>query len=310
MSKIVVTWSIAYDSLMTVDNEFQNIILPEQLSNLNVWFLATDMKKSLGGTATNIAYSLWLLWMKDETIMLGVVWKDFSVDEKSSRYVDFSHILTIEDDFTACAYVTTDRKENQITAFYPWVMNQADKMSLAEIDDVDYCIVSPNGKAAMLKFVQEAKDKGINCFFDPGQQLPTFTKDELISCCVSANYLICNAYEFDLLMKMTERDQFQLLKYFEKIIVTLGAVWVRLIEEGREVLIPWILVPNVVDPTGCGDALRSWLLYGLTNDKTWEESLKIGTIVASYVVRKKWTIEHLFTWGDIQNILDTPSNIS
>ena len=100
-------------------------------------------------------------------------------------------------------------------------MNQADKMSLVDITDVDYCIVSPNGKAAMLKFIQEAKDKGINCFFDPGQQLPAFTKDELIACCVSANYLICNAYEFDLLMKMTERDQSQLLKYFEKIIVTL-----------------------------------------------------------------------------------------
>lgn len=303
MPKIVVTWSIAYDSLMTVDNEFQNIILPEQLSNLNVWLLATDMKKSLGGTATNIAYSLWLLWMKDDTIMLGVVWMDFSVDEKISKYVDFSHVLEIEDDFTACAYVMTDRKENQITAFYPWVMNQADKMSLAAIDGVDYCIVSPNGKAAMLKFVQEAKDKWINCFFDPGQQLPTFTKEELITCCVSANYLICNAYEFDLLMKMTERDQSQLLKYFEKIIVTLWAHGVNLIEEGREVLIPGVLVTDAVDPTGCGDALRSGLLYGLAEGKSWEESLKIWTIVASYVVKQKGTMDHVFTLSDIKQQL-------
>ena len=161
--------------------------------------------------------------MKDQTWMLGTVGKDFIPDEKISKFVDFSHIQKVEDDFTACAYVITDRKQNQIIPFYPGAMNQADKQSLNDIEDIDYCIVSPNGKAAMIKFIQEAKEKNINCFFDPGQQLPAFSKEELISCCVSANYLICNEYEFDLLMKMTERDQSQLLKYFEKIIVTLGA---------------------------------------------------------------------------------------
>ncbi len=304
MSKIVVTWSIAYDYLMRVDNEFQNIILPEQLSTLNVWFLATDMEKSLGGTATNIAYSLWLLWMKDQTWMLGSVWKDFLADKKISKQVDFSHIQKVEDDFTACAYVITDLKQNQLIPFYPGAMNQADKMSLENIEDIAYCIVSPNGKTAMMKFVQEAKEKGINCFFDPWQQLPTFSKEELISCCVSANYLICNAYEFDLLMKITERDQAQLLKYFEKIIVTLWAHGVNLIEEGREVLIPGVLVSDAVDPTWCGDGLRAGLLYGLIEGKSREESLKIWTIVASYVVRQKGTMDHFFKLSDIKKLLD------
>lgn len=303
MPKIVVTWSIAYDYVMQVDNEFKNIILPDHLHKLNVGFLATGMQQSLGGTATNIAYSLWLLWMKDDTVMLGAVWKEFVVDEKLSKYVDFDHILKVDDDFTACAYVITDSQQNQIIPFYPGAMNQAHTQSLSDLDNVEYCIVSPNATTAMIKFIQEAKAQNINCFFDPGQQLPAFTKEELIACCVSANYLICNEYEFNLLMKITEWDQEMLLKYFEKIIVTMGAHGVMLLEEWRELTIPGILVIDAVDPTWCGDALRSGLLYGLANGKSREESLRIGNIVASYVVKQQGTVNHFFTWTNIKKLL-------
>lgn len=304
MSKIVVTWSIAYDYLMRVDDEFKNIILPDQIAKLNVWFVASDMKKSLWWTAANIAYSLGLLWLKDQTVMLATVGKDFIPDERISTYVDFSHILKIEDDFTACAYVITDPQEHQIIPFYPGAMKFADKQSLLDIDDVSYCIVAPNSKPAMMKFIQEAKEKHINCFFDPGQAMGLFNKEELISCCTSANYLICNEYEFDLLMKKTERNQDTLLTYFEKIIVSLGKQGVKLLDEGKEILIPWVLVDDAVDPTWCGDALRAWLLYGLVNDMSWEESLKMGVAAASYAVKFHGGMNHFFTRSDIKKLID------
>ena len=118
MTNILVTGSLAYDYVMKIDDEFKNFILPDQLDKLNIGLVATDMQKSLGGTAANIAYSLGLLGYKDRTHMLGTVGKDFDIDERLSQYIDFSHIGKIEEEFTACAYVITDRQQNQIIPFY------------------------------------------------------------------------------------------------------------------------------------------------------------------------------------------------
>ena len=302
MSKILVTGSLAYDYVMKIDDEFRNIILPDQLDKLNIGLVATDMQKSLGGTAANIAYSLGLLGWKEHTHMLGTVGKDFVVDERIAQYVDFSHIERIEHDFTACAYMITDREQNQIIPFYSGAMSKAYVQSLSFFSDVAYCIVSPNAKEAMKKFLQEAHHQYIKSFFDPWQALGLFSKQELLQCCVLANYLICNGYEFELLMNKTGLDKNDLLKQFEYVIITRGKDGAYLYEGTQEIHIPWIYVLDAVDPTGCGDGFRSGLLYGLVNGKTWEESAKIGNAVASFVVKTQGTMNHTFTMDQIDEL--------
>ncbi len=302
MAKIIVTWSIAYDYIMKVNDEFKNIILPDQIDTLNVGFLVSDMQKSLWWTATNIAYNLWLLGMRDQTLMLGVVWHDFVPDERINQYVDFSHVVKIENDFTACAYVITDRKEHQMIPFYPGAMNQAERLSLLDFNDMQYCIVSPNGKDAMINLLEEAKGQESKTFFDPGQQLHAFSKDELLDCCAVADYLICNDHEFKILMSKLDLDEQAVLWYFEKVIVTLGKDGVKLFDGEHELTIPGIVVSDAVDPTWCGDALRAGLLYGLASGKTWEESLKIGNVVGSLAVRSQGTMNHFFTLDEVLEI--------
>jgi adenosine kinase len=302
MTSILVTGSIAYDYVMRIDDEFKNIILPDQLDKLNIGLVATDMQKSLGGTAANISYSLGLLGYKDRTHMLGTVGHDFQIDERLSQYIDFSHIDKIDNDFTACAYVITDRQQNQIIPFYAGAMSKAYMQSLDLFTDVDYCIVSPNNKDAMMKFLQEAHQKYIKTFFDPGQQLGMFSREELLQACSLADYLVCNGYEFELLMNKTELTKEQLLNSFEYTIITKGKDGAYLYEVTEEIHVPGFSVTEPVDPTGCGDGFRAGLLYGLINEKTWEESVKIGNAVASFVVRSQGTMNHYFTLEQIEDL--------
>lgn len=303
MTNILVTGSLAYDYVMKIDDEFKNIILPDQLDKLNIGLVATDMQKSLGGTAANIAYSLGLLGYKDRTHMLGTVGRDFDIDERLSEYIDFSHIAKIEEDFTACAYVITDRQQNQIIPFYPGAMSKAYIQSLDFFSDVDYCIISPNAKDAMMKFLQEAHQKYIKSFFDPGQAMGLFSREELLQACSLADYLICNDYEFEFLMSKTELTKEQLLRSFEYTIITKGKDGAYLYEGVQEIHVPGFSVSDAVDPTGCGDGFRAGLLYGLVNEKTWEESAKIGNAVASFVVRSQGTMNHYFTLEQIEDLV-------
>ncbi len=304
MNKVLVTWSIAYDYIMQVDNEFKNMILPDQIEKLNVGFVASHMTKSDGWTAVNIAYNLWLLGCKDQTLMLASAGKDYQTDQRLSQYIDFSHIQKVADDFTACAYVITDLKHNQIIPFYPGAMNQSDKQSLSWFTDVAYCIVAPNAKSAMMKFIQEAHDLQIPCFFDPGQALWLFNREELLQCLDAANYLICNDYEFDLVLKTSWLSKEEIVKKLDKIIITLWKDGATLLDSTNEITIPWCKVEHVIDPTWAGDSFRSGLLCGLLSGKSREASIKMGNAVGSLVVQSMGTMNHTFTLQEIEEMVN------
>ncbi len=302
MSRIIISGSIAYDYIMKMDDEFEKHILPDQLNKLSVGFLMPELERHNGGTAFNIAYSLGLLGMKDQTIMLWAVWKDFEVENNFSELIDHNFILKDEDKFTACAYVLNDNKWNQITAFHPWAMMNAEKQSIKDIDNAKYLLVSPNAPDAMIKHAQEWFELWLDVFFDPGQALPSFDKDQLLDMSKNSKYLILNEYELNLFKQKTELSDKDLLELFDKIIVTLWAKWTMILDKNwwEKNIIYCAKIDNAIDPTWAGDSFRSGLLTGLHMWKSFEDSIKLGNIVASFTVEKYGTAAHYFEIDDIK----------
>lgn len=303
MPKVFVSGSIAYDHVMQFNDHFANHILPEQIDKLSVSFVVPYMEKFDGGTAHNISYNLGLLGMKDETIMMWAVGKDFEIKEKLSKKINYEYIHKDEELMTAAAYVITDNKNNQITPFYPGALVNANKQNINGIEDsIDYAIISPNEKTAMLKHIMEIKNKSKDTliFFAPGQMMTIFNKEELLEAAHHSNYLVCNEYEIELFCNITGLTEDEAVKLFDKIVVTLGDQWVSLRDHTSEHHIHSVPVDDVKDPTGAGDAFVAGLVAGLYKWKGWLDSLKIANIVASYAVQSHGTLNHEFTKTEIE----------
>lgn len=300
MWKILVSGSVAYDYIMKFNGKFSDHILPAQLDNLNVGFTISELQKSSGWAAHNIAYNLGLLWLKDATMILAAVGRDFILEDRLSPYIDYTNLLKDPDLFTACAYIITDNHHNQITPFYPWALMQAVHQHVPEWD-IEYAIIAPNAKDAMLLQLKECHERWIKCFFDPGQAMTLFGKEELSQALEFANYLICNEYEFGWVLEKMWLQQHEIMQMLEKIIITLGKDGVSLLDTHGELVIPWVKVDGVVDPTWAGDAFRSWLLAWLMAKLSFEDAAKIANVVASFVVSSQGTLNHIFTKQDVKN---------
>ncbi|MDD2487151.1 MAG: carbohydrate kinase family protein [Candidatus Gracilibacteria bacterium] len=296
---ILVTGSIAFDYIMDFQDRFKNHILPEKIHILNVSFFISDLKKEKGGTAANIAYSLALLG--ERPLLAGCVGKDFSIEDDIGDNIDKRYVMKKEDVFTANAHIMTDLDDNQITTFYPGAMMNAGDISISDIDEeINYAIISPNESNAMIKYVKECNDRGIKTFFDPGQQITTHSKETLIGVMETANYLILNDYELNLYSKITELSEDEIIRSFEKVIVTLGEKGSIIYVGDEKTEIDSVKVENIVDPTGCGDSFRSGLLRGLNIGLDWETSAKIGSLTASYCIQKYGTQNHSFTKDEFE----------
>lgn len=299
--KIVVTGSIAYDYIMKVNDQFSNYILPDQIDKLNVSFVVSEMKKSIGGVATNVAYNLGLLWLKDDTIMLGSVWSDFQIEEKTSQYINFWNIFKVENDLTASAYLITDNKQHQIIPFYPGAMWQAHNQSINKInDEINYLVASPNDKFAIIKFLKESKEKNIKCLFHPWQTTSIISKEEMLECFGYANYLICNEYEFHLVMSITWMSKENIIWSFEKVIITLWENWLDFYENNILIHLDIIKIEKVIDPTWAWDSLIWWLLAGLYKWNQRADSLRLWLLLASYCIQQLWALNHFFTVEEIK----------
>lgn len=300
MSKILVSGSVAYDYIMKFDGQFSDHILKDQLEKLNVGFTISHIQKSSGWTAHNIAYSLWLLGLKEETMMLAAVGKDFVPDAKLADCIDYQYTLKDPDLFTACAYIITDAHNNQITNFYPGAMMKSVDQHIPGWD-IAYAMIAPNAKDAMLMQLQECKKNQIPCFFDPGQALGLFDKDDLFTALKTADYLICNEYEFNAILEKTWLPKDELIDLISIAVVTLWKNGAKLFAKSFETLIPGVVVEHVVDPTWAGDSFRSWLLAGLLAQLSFEDASKIGNVVASFAVAAQGTLEHAFTKQDVKD---------
>ena len=287
--------SIAYDTIMVFPGRFKEQILPEQLHILNVAFLVPDMRREFGGCAGNIAYSLHLLGGKP--LIMATVGDDYQpyqyrLDRSGIRQ---THIRKVADTFTAQAFITTDLDDNQITAFHPGAMNHSHLNHVGDAKDVAIGIVAPDGRDGMLQHAREFHEAGIPFIFDPGQGLPMFNGDELRTFIRQADYLSVNDYEASVLQEKTGEKLETLAKNLKGLIVTRGAKGSLIFSGGRMVEIPCATPDAVIDPTGCGDAYRAGLLYGLANGMDWEITGRLASLLGALKIAQRGGQNHHFT---------------
>jgi len=302
MKNILISGSLAYDSIMVFQDYFKNHILPDQIHKLSVSFFVPELKRNFGGTAGNIAYNLSLL--NSNSIIIATAGDDFSAYEKRLSKFDVmqDYIKIIPASLTAQAYITTDLDDNQITAFHPGAMMESHQNSISNITEkIDLAIISPAGKEGMLKHARECFEKGIPFMFDPGQGLPMFNKNELNTFINQATYIAVNDYEAELLMKISGLDVNEIQKKVEALIITKGAYGSEIYSD-KKIKVNPITADSPIDPTGCGDAYRAGLLYGITNKLTWEETGKLASVMGSIKIKTQGGQNHQPSLEEIEGL--------
>ncbi|HET9643232.1 MAG TPA: carbohydrate kinase family protein [Burkholderiaceae bacterium] len=261
--------SLAFDTITTFPGRFAQQILPEQLHILNVSFLVNTLKREFGGCAGNVAYTLKAIG--GEPVVLGAIGSDGAdyLQRMSSLGIDTSCIRTIDESYTAQAMIITDQDNNQITAFHPGAMMHAHLAPVPARGDIGIAIVAPDGRDAMLQHAEQLSAAGIPFVFDPGQGLPMFNGEELRRFVEQATWVAVNDYEGRMLCERTGMTLESMSRsHLKGVIVTLGAQGCELWIQGERSPVQGVQASTVVDPTGCGDAFRGGLLYGL--ERGWD----------------------------------------
>lgn len=295
--RILVSGSLAYDRIMSFPGSFADHILPDKIHILNVCFLVDGLEEKFGGTAGNIAYCLKLLGEKPTII--ASAGKDFAAYEAWLRHCGLSleGIRRVNSEFTAGAYITTDRADNQITGFNPGAMKHSAAYPVEEADPADtIAIVAPGNLEDMQEHPRRYKAKGIPCIVDPGQNITAFSGEALTEMLTGADYLISNDYELQLIENATKLTTAEIRARAATVITTLGENGSIVRQGGLETRIPPCPAKDVKDPTGAGDAFRAGFIKGLTLGKTPAEAAKLGSVSAAYAVEHHGTQEHQFTW--------------
>jgi adenosine kinase len=290
---------MAYDTIMVFGDRFKNHILPEQIHILNVAFLVPDMRREFGGCAGNIAYSLKLLG--GEPLIMATIGDDSApyMHRLKQLGLDATHVRDVLGSFTAQAFITTDLDDNQITAFHPGAMTQSHQNKVTDARDVSLGIISPDGRDGMLQHAREFRAARIPFVFDPGQGLPMFDGEELMAFLKLADYCTVNDYEAKLLTERTGRTLEQLAGEVEALIVTLAGSGSHVYTKGRRVEIPVAPPEALIDPTGCGDAYRAGLLYGIGQGWEWEKTGRLASLMGSIKIAHRGGQNHKLTRDDI-----------
>jgi len=287
--------SIAFDSIMVFPDRFQNHILPEQVHILNVSFMVPEMRREFGGCAGNIAYSLGLLGGDGKP--MATVGTDFGpyAGWMDSCGVSREYLTLVEDAYTAQAYITTDLDDNQITAFHPGAMMFAHRNRVPEDEGITLGIVSPDGREGMIEHAEQFAALGTAFVFDPGQGMPLLDGDDLLRFLDQATWLALNDYESRLMQERTGLSMAQLAERVDAVIVTRGGNGSLIRTGQREIEIPTAKPAAINDPTGCGDAYRAGLLYGLMAGMDWETTGRIAALMGAIKIETHGTQNHHFT---------------
>jgi adenosine kinase len=289
--------SLAYDTIMVFHDKFKNHILPEKVHILNVSFLVPIMRREFGGCAGNIAYNLNLLG--EEPLIMATVGHDFEPYAQwlSQCRLSSQFVKVLSDNFTGQAYITTDEDANQITAFHPGAMSYShlNEIPLENDCGISIGIVSPDGKEGMQVHAAQFIEAGIPFIFDPGQGLPMFSGDELIQILEQASWLTLNDYESALMLERTGLTLAQLAANVEALIITRGAQGSRIYTGGECIEIPAATPNAVLDPTGCGDAYRAGILYGIMNEYDWPVTGRIASLLGAIKIEENGTQNHTFS---------------
>jgi len=291
--------SLAYDTIMVFQDQFKNHILPDKTHILNVCFLVPDMRREFGGTAGNIAYNLNLLG--GQPVIMATVGDDFGpyANWLTQNRIEMKHIRGIAGSYTAQAFITTDSDDNQITAFHPGAMNFAHENKVSDTSGVKLGIVAPDGRDGMFLHAQEFHTAGIPFLFDPGQGLPMFSGEELLHFIELADYMALNDYEAQLTQEKTGLTLDALAQKVKALVVTLGANGSVIYVDGQRLEIPCVEADDVVDPTGCGDAYRAGLLYGLAQGWDWQQTGQLAAVMGAIKIASRGGQNHKPTRADI-----------
>ncbi|MDD1621683.1 MAG: carbohydrate kinase family protein [Methylococcaceae bacterium] len=292
--------SMAYDTIMVFHDKFQNHILPDKVHILNVSFLVPAMRREYGGCAGNIAYNLKLL--KEEPLIMATVGHDFEPYAQwlSQRGISSRYINVLDDHYTGQAYITTDVEDNQITAFHPGAMNFSHLNEVPADSGITIGIVSPDGKQGMQEHAEQFAELAIPFIFDPGQGMPMFNGEELLKFLDLANYATFNDYESELVQERTGLTLEQIAEKVDALIITLGSKGSKVYTHGEIIDIPAAQPKQVLDPTGCGDAYRAGLLYGLINDYDWAVTGRIASLLGAIKIEHHGTQNHTFTMAEFK----------
>jgi adenosine kinase len=287
--------SAAYDNIMVFEDSFKNHILPDKIHILNVAFLVPKLRREFGGCATNIAYNLKLLG--EMPLPMATVGQDFEPYRKwlKKHKIRQDHIRKLDDVFTAQAFITTDLSSNQIIAFHPGAMNFSERNKVSDAKGVKIGMVSPDGRTGMIKHAEQFAKKKIPFIFDPGQGMPMFNGDDLRKFIELATWVTVNDYEWELLKDRTGWDVEDITARVDALIITLGGKGSQIHTKTKSYEIPAVEPKSIEDPTGCGDAYRAGLLYGLLNELDWETTGRIASLMGAIKIEHQGPQNHTFT---------------
>jgi adenosine kinase len=279
--------SLAFDTIMDFEGRFAEQILPDQLHILNVSFLVPALRRDFGGCAGNIAYSLKVLGGTPLPMAtLGTDAADY-LQRLKTLGISTEYVRQVEGSYTAQAMIMTDRDNNQITAFHPGAMMQAHTTQIEKRSDIKLAIISPDGRDAMIQHAEQLKAADIPFVFDPGQGLPMFDGADLNRFIDQATWVTVNDYEGKMLSDRTGLSHADISRRVQGLIVTLGAEGCEVWIDGEKTLVPPVKAAAVVDPTGCGDAWRGALLFGLEQGWSLAKCAALGNQVGALKIAQR-----------------------
>jgi adenosine kinase len=279
--RTLICGSIAYDTVMVFQGRFSDHILPDQVHILNVSFLVPEMKREFGGCAGNMAYSLKCLG--GEPLPMATVGDDAGpyLDRLDALAIDRRHVAQVAGSYTAQAFITTDLNDNQLTAFHPGAMSQSHLNAVPAGDGIRLGIVAPDGREGMQQHAQQFAERGIPFIFDLGQAMPLFNGDELLWFIARATYVTLNDYEARVVVERTRLSLPELAQRVKALIVTRGAEGSDIYLGNETLHVPIAAARAVVDPTGCGDAYRGGLLFGIAQALDWETTGRLAAVMGA-----------------------------
>ena len=293
--RALICGSLAYDTIMVFPDRFAAHILPDKIHMLNVAFLVPELRREFGGCAGNIAYNLRLLG--DAGYPMATAGRDFDAYAQwmAKTGVPRDYVKIIEAEHTAQAFITTDRDDNQITAFHPGAMQHAHVNRVGEARDIAIGIIAPDGRRGMIEHAAEFAAAGIPFIFDPGQGLPMFDAADLGRFISQASWVALNDYEWQMMRQKTGWGVREVLEKVRALVVTRGHEGSVIYTPQGELAIPCAAPRAVVDPTGCGDAYRAGLIHGLMHGLDWELTGRIASLMGALKIEVRGTQNHRFT---------------
>ena len=290
--RTLICGSMAYDNIMVFQGRFKEQILPDQIHILNVAFLVPQLRREFGGCAGNIAYNL--KHLGGEPVIMATMGEDAQpyYQRLDALRLERTHVREVPKTLTAQAFITTDLDDNQITAFHPGAMNFSHQNHIGNDIGAGLAIVAPDGRDGMVEHAKDLAGAGIPYMFDPGQGLPMFNGDELLDMVGRAAYVAVNDYEGKMLEERTGQSLEAIAKKVKALVVTRGAEGSTIFTGGQRIDVPAVKPEAIVDPTGCGDAYRAGLLYGIVSGMDWKSTGQLASVMGSIKIASKGGQNH------------------